>query len=248
VHVTCEDVRSTLIEGVVKRRAPTDPTMIAHLESCPECRAARADYERLWAEMGDLDAGDPSPAAGLRFRRRLAAERLVSPRPDFRRMVPTWAGAVAAAALVAGLVGFQVGTGRGRVTVDLAAQGSGVSQRTFLLLLHTDSTYSRGDPPKANKELEREYYGWAKGLGSKTFVTSNKLALNDGAWLGPPGMPAALRHCGDGLGASCSPPGDRIDGFFVIRAKDLAEAQQLAATCPHIKHGGRIEVREIDTT
>jgi hypothetical protein len=197
--------------------------------------------------MGELDTSDPSPAAGLRFRRRLAAERLVSPRPDFRRMVPTWAGAVAAAALVAGLVGFQVGTHRGG-EIELAPQGKGMSQRTFILLLHSDSTYSRGDPPKTNKELEGEYYGWAKGLGKETFVATNALVLNDGAWLGPPGAPAALRHCADGLGGACSPPGDRIDGFFVIRAKNMAEAQQIASTCPHLKHGGRVEVREIETT
>ena len=246
--MSCDDLRSTLIDAVVSQRKITDAAVLAHIASCPACRSARIDYERLWKELGDLAIVDPSPNAGLRFRRRLAAERLVSPRPTFRRLLPSSMGAVAAAALVAALIGFEAGTRHGGDRADLTQPGGGVPQRTFLLLLHIDSTYGRGDPPKTNRELEAEYFGWAKGLGSRTFVTTNKLVLNDGVWLGPPGEPAALRHCGAGLAASCSPPGDRIDGFFVIRAKDMAAAQQIAATCPHLKHGGRIELREIDTT
>ena len=37
-----------------------------------------------------------------------------------------------------------------------------------------------------------------------------------------------------------------LSGYFMIRARDLDEAKRIAATCPHIRHGGTIEVREID--
>lgn len=246
--MSCDDVRSMLIDAVVSQRKVTDAAVLAHIESCPACRAARIDYERLWIEMGDLDTADPSPVAGLRFRRRLRAERLAPPPPVFRRRLAVSIGAMAAAALVVGLVGYQVGARRGGEQVDLVQQVGGMPQRTFLLLLHTDTTYTRGDPPKTNEQLQHEYYSWALGLGKATFVTTAALTLNDGVWLAPPGVTAALRRCGDGLAASCSPPGDRIDGLFVIRAKDMAAAQRIAATCPHLKHGGRIELREVDTT
>jgi hypothetical protein len=39
---------------------------------------------------------------------------------------------------------------------------------------------------------------------------------------------------------------DVIGGFWVISAKDYDEACRVAETSPHLGHGGRIEVREID--
>lgn len=37
-----------------------------------------------------------------------------------------------------------------------------------------------------------------------------------------------------------------IGGFFIIAADTRERALQLAKTCPHLKYGGRIEVREIE--
>jgi hypothetical protein len=36
-----------------------------------------------------------------------------------------------------------------------------------------------------------------------------------------------------------------VGGFYVISAKDYAEACRVAEDSPHLKYGGRIEVREI---
>lgn len=61
-----------------------------------------------------------------------------------------------------------------------------------------------------------EYRTWARGLDVP--VTGAKLKAGD------------------------SP----LSGYFMIRASSLAEAQRIASTCPHVRHGGTIEVREID--
>jgi len=42
--------------------------------------------------------------------------------------------------------------------------------------------------------------------------------------------------------------GDRLGGFFLIRVHDAAEARQIAEACPHLKHGGRVELRAIQKT
>jgi hypothetical protein len=34
-------------------------------------------------------------------------------------------------------------------------------------------------------------------------------------------------------------------GFFVVRARDFAEARRIAETCPHLRHGGRIVLRRV---
>ncbi len=37
-----------------------------------------------------------------------------------------------------------------------------------------------------------------------------------------------------------------VGGFFIIAAKDYEEACKIAQGCPHLKHYGRVEVRQID--
>ena len=37
----------------------------------------------------------------------------------------------------------------------------------------------------------------------------------------------------------------RISGYFLIEAENYEEAISIAKTCPHIKYGGKLEVREI---
>ena len=41
---------------------------------------------------------------------------------------------------------------------------------------------------------------------------------------------------------------EMLSGFFIIEATTYEEAAAIAATCPHLKYGGRIELREIDPT
>jgi hypothetical protein len=41
--------------------------------------------------------------------------------------------------------------------------------------------------------------------------------------------------------------GDRLAGYFVIGAASRAEAERIAATCPHLRHGGRVLVKAILT-
>jgi len=39
------------------------------------------------------------------------------------------------------------------------------------------------------------------------------------------------------------PPGAIVNGLFIIRAENDSDAARIAATCPHIKYRGQIEVR-----
>lgn len=43
-------------------------------------------------------------------------------------------------------------------------------------------------------------------------------------------------------------PGHTLSGFFVLEAASLDAARAIAASCPHAKYGGRIELREIEPT
>ncbi len=232
MHVSCDDVRATLIEAVAAGRTPADAAALAHIESCPACRAARADYERLWKEMGSLTTPEPAPDARARFRRRLAAAGLASSRPVSSRALAAMVGVAAAVALVAGLGGYRLGAHQAGEGTDVAQSAAASPQPAFLLLLHEDSSFRRGEPYKSTVALAHEYSHWADGLPGGAYITSAPLIRHTGIWLGAPHQSVA--------------PGDFVDGYFLIHAKDMAAAQQIAETCPHLKYGGRIEVHQID--
>lgn len=226
----CDDIRATLIEALAAGRAPADPAVLEHVESCPACRAAREDYERLWKEMGSLATAGPSPDARERFDRRFAAARLASPYPTFRPPIALLSVAAAAVFVVA-FGGYYVGARHAPDRVAVVKSDS-VKGRVFLLLLHEDSAFRRDEAPMPRSALAAEYTRWANGLPGGAYVRSAPLVAEPGVWLGAPHGPVG--------------PGDYVDGYFVIHADNMAAAQQIAASCPHLKHGGRIEVHEID--
>lgn len=229
--MNCDDVHAMVIDALVTQRAPTDPALLAHLDSCAACRATREHYETLWQEMGELAVSNPSPSARARFGLRLGATRLTAPSLAPRSRFP-WSLGATAAMLVAALAGYYVGGLRLPERAVPVPREAAAPEPTYLMLLHEDSTFRRGEPPVPRAVLVAEYARWADPL-ERAGTLINAAALPDSAiWLGPPHARTAL--------------GDRVDGFFVIRAKDRAEAERVAATCPHLKHGGRIELRLID--
>jgi hypothetical protein len=233
--VSCDDVQALMLDALIQQRAPNDTALLAHMDSCIACRTARAEYETLWREMGRLVAPVPSPDARARFAIRLATVRNASISPPARPTVPWYLGAVAAAVLVAALAGYAVGARRFAERVRPSQTAAVDNEPTFLLLLHEDSAFQRGEIPKPDLDLMAEYARWADGLErSGTLISGTALARDSTIWLGLPHAPSAL--------------GDKVDGFFLIRAKDLTAAEQVAATCPHVKHGGRIELRSIRRT
>jgi hypothetical protein len=89
-----------------------------------------------------------------------------------------------------------------------------------MLLLHeTAATGSTGIP---ERELVDEYRKWAQAV-SADGVSIRGEKLRDEA-------------------------GETLSGFFIVEAPSLEAARAIAATCPHVRYGGRIDVREIDPT
>ena len=41
---------------------------------------------------------------------------------------------------------------------------------------------------------------------------------------------------------------DELGGFFLVQVADSAEAFRIARECPHLKHGGTVQVRRIEPT
>jgi hypothetical protein len=87
--------------------------------------------------------------------------------------------------------------------------------QTYVLLLSPGPDYL-APPPGHMDERRAEYGRWADSL----------------ARLGKLDLEGRLE-----------PPGAIVDGLFIIRAANDADAARIAASCPHTKYRGRIELR-----
>jgi hypothetical protein len=113
---------------------------------------------------------------------------------------------------------------------------------SFMLLLHAPterlSLTKLGAADYAC--ITREYMEWADRIrGDGHMKGGNKLMDEPGKILKSAGNRVALT---DGPYAESK---EIVGGFFIISAADYAEACRIAETCPHIKYGSHIEVRQV---
>lgn len=125
----------------------------------------------------------------------------------------------AAMAAAAALLLFAGGFLAGASRTREPVTSPGTSPRFVLLLHETTATTSTGIPRDV---LVDEYRQWARSVSAGG---------------------NAIR--GERLKAE---PGHTLSGFFVLEAPSLDAARAIAASCPHLKYGGRIDVREIEPT
>ena len=260
----CERVREEFIERLTgtldaDRAAAVDQ----HLAGCSACRAETERLREMWAELGALRVPAAS-GAGARV------ERLIDARArgaDGGRTTPESGSrapriAMGALAIAASLVtGVLVGQRSARMPAiaDSAVNGpvagpindagkamaASVSPKTrYLLLLHgpaqrpPSSAQQSAADSIAEAAIVAEYSAWAMRLReSGALVNAEKLADDPVTMLSAAGA-TELPH-----GSS-----DELGGFFLIQAADSAEAFRIARECPHLKHGGTVQVRRIVPT
>ncbi len=112
----------------------------------------------------------------------------------------------------------------------------------FMLLLHQ----SLDRPPARSAEdaqaVTGEYLGWGERMGREGRLKGGQKLTNDAG--------RVMRAQSGRVSVTDGPYAESrevIGGYFTIAARDYDEACRLAETCPHLKYGGRIEVRQIDT-
>jgi hypothetical protein len=177
--------------------------------------------DETWQALERLPTPAPRPDARARFDAMLEREQSAPGRALNRS---AWL-AIAAGVVLAALLGFGAGARWSRPAAESTA-------RTYMLLLYDPAVENVS--PAAAKAIVAEYSAWARGLrAAGNLVSAEKLADDPELQLGPPSAAQAT---------------SRIGGFFLIRARDFAEASRIAAECPHIKHGGRVELRAIQPT
>jgi hypothetical protein len=166
----------------------------------------------------EIGAQGPPPGLERRVVDDLKRRRLLGPKRP--------ALAVFAGAALAGAALFFAGVFVGKSPASGAAKPGG----QFLLLLREDSAFDRAEGAAHTARVE-EYRRWAGEI-------SRGGALVGGAELSPDSRDLPTRERGRAQA-------DTIAGYFLIRARSLDAAVQLARGCPHLRHGGSIEVRPL---
>ena len=185
----------------------------------PDSRLADA-LSRLHAEVEPPPRVEDRLVAQLKGRGDIMGPRSLRP----------WliAAAIAAVLLLAVRMLRQSETGTGPVVAT-------ESQPEFMLLIAEDTMYT---PPADSVEARTrvaEYTEWAGRLaGGGHLVSAGELAYS-GTDVRSNGKTASVIDTRAGA----------VSGYFLVRAVNLAQAEQLAAESPHLKYGGTVVVRAI---
>jgi hypothetical protein len=111
----------------------------------------------------------------------------------------------------------------------------------YILFLHEDPQMFAGRSPEEMMKVIEEYAAWSQALAAKgQMAGGEKLADHKGRVLRPKGKEIVVT---DGPYAETR---EYVGGFFIVNAPDFGAAADIAKTCPHLAHGGRIELREIE--
>ena len=92
--------------------------------------------------------------------------------------------------------------------------------------------------PEQSQQVMQKWIGWMKELSEKGHMVDRGQPLERSGKLVKGGSFSVT----DGPFAEAK---DVVGGFTLIRAKDIAEAAELAKGCPILQSGGDVEVRPI---
>jgi hypothetical protein len=112
---------------------------------------------------------------------------------------------------------------------------------TYLLLLHENPADSATVSADEMAAIVRRYSDWAADLAARGLLVAGEKLTDDGG--------RRLRREADRVHATDGPYAeahDVIGGFFTVRAANDAEAEALAASCPHLRGRNWIEIRRVE--
>lgn len=176
--------------------------------------------DELREQLEQLRRTDLPEASEQRLFERLRADGLLEgSRSTFVRRFGPLAAVAALLLVVAGIPWLWPAPADGR-------------DRYLLLLLEQAEA-----PLPGGAALVREYGEWAADLAARGLLEAGEKLALEGATLAQGTTPVPL-----------ATSGETVTGFFIVRAASADEALALANDCPHVRHGGRVQVRRIEPT
>jgi hypothetical protein len=109
----------------------------------------------------------------------------------------------------------------------------------FALFLYEGPEYDQ-PPPDRMAQRVQEYVAWATEKRANGAVEGGEKLRED--------ADLAIEPDGSTGEATAVPGASRLAGYFIVQADDRRAAAEIARTCPHVRYGGRIVIREIEPT
>jgi hypothetical protein len=110
----------------------------------------------------------------------------------------------------------------------------------FMLVLRQAPEQSKHGSAEEELRIAKEYGNWARKLTEQGVLADGEKLKDE----------ARILSVVDGRPVASTNPVEQnrmgIAGYFLINAQDYEQAIKVAASCPHLKYGGMIEVRQID--
>jgi hypothetical protein len=148
------------------------------------------------------------------------------------------AGAPAvAAAVAASLALFILGVAAG-ARLFAGQPGGKDGEPQFMLVLRALPAREEGTREDETRRV-REYSAWAGELRRTGLLVGGEKLEDDARVLRPEGGRVAVSE------GRATAPDESIAGYFLVRARDYEHAVTIAEGCPHVRHGGSIEIRRI---
>lgn len=198
-----------------------EQALASHLRECPDCATAVDELRAVIRRARHLEErpppGDLWPAV-------TAAIGIRRRRLAFPFRPAPWLAA-AAAAFVA------------LAAVWLWPRQEPSGDR-FLLILHEPAGMTVARDPEGRRHIVGQYKAWSRGLAQAGRMVGGEKLEDAGGHV--------LRRTAGDVTVDDRGGGERIGGYFLIRARDYDEALEIARGCPHLSYGGWIELRRIE--
>jgi len=110
-----------------------------------------------------------------------------------------------------------------------------------MLLLHGPTKEMKGLSAEEIQSVIGEYFAWRNDMVAQDRLIGGDKLTDEGG--------RHLRNEGGQIRVTDGPYAEvkeALGGFFAISAEGYDEATEISKTCPHMKYGGWIELREID--
>ena len=111
----------------------------------------------------------------------------------------------------------------------------------FILLLHEDPSAFEGVSADEIQRVIEEYGAWRQKLADEGRLVGGE-KLEDGTVR----QLSATDGRSDVTDGPFAETKEIIGGYFLIQAEDYDEAVAISRECPHLRYGGRIELRRIE--
>ena len=111
----------------------------------------------------------------------------------------------------------------------------------YYLLLYENAVSIKEVEPGQEAAIVKEYRGWLEATAEAGHVIRGEKFTNR--------RPRLTYDASDELvvaDAGLNDGDEFIGGYFAIQASSYDEAVAISQSCPHLKYGGKIELREVD--